>query len=167
MNTGGRSDGDVARVSGNASRARRRLSNSGGVARHRGRLKGQILQSWRLRNPYASAMTSWIESWLDELVQDSGGAGAWRGGLGLRRIYRPIGHVVNFSGQGERCVNALRGVFGCGPGARPPRDAIRRSSTASARLPRRLPVVCGASAPPTASAVSSRRRCSRPGGLRA
>ena len=52
-----------------------------------------------------------------ELVQDSGGAGTWRGGLGLRRIYRPIGHVVNFSGQGERCVNAPWGVFGGGPGA--------------------------------------------------
>ena len=52
-----------------------------------------------------------------ELVRDSGGAGAWRGGLGLRRIYRPIGHVVNFSGQGERCVNAPWGVFGGGPGA--------------------------------------------------
>ena len=52
-----------------------------------------------------------------ELVQDSGGAGTWRGGLGLRRVYRPIGHVVNFSGQGERCVNAPWGVFGGGPGA--------------------------------------------------
>ena len=52
-----------------------------------------------------------------ELVQDSGGAGRWRGGLGLRRVYRPIGHVVNFSGQGERCVNAPWGAFGGGPGA--------------------------------------------------
>ena len=52
-----------------------------------------------------------------ELVEDSGGAGTWRGGLGLRRVYRPIGHVVNFSGQGERCVNAPWGVFGGGPGA--------------------------------------------------
>ena len=52
-----------------------------------------------------------------ELVQDSGGAGAWRGGLGLRRVYRPLGHVVNFSGQGERCVNPPWGVFGGGPGA--------------------------------------------------
>ena len=52
-----------------------------------------------------------------ELVEDSGGAGKWRGGLGLRRVYRPLGHVVNFSGQGERCVNAPWGVFGGGPGA--------------------------------------------------
>ena len=52
-----------------------------------------------------------------ELVEDSGGAGTWRGGLGLRRVYRPLGHVVNFSGQGERCVHAPWGVFGGGPGA--------------------------------------------------
>ena len=47
----------------------------------------------------------------------SAGAGTWRGGLGLRRVYRPRGHVVNFSGQGERCVNAPWGLFGGGPGA--------------------------------------------------
>ena len=52
-----------------------------------------------------------------ELVEDSGGAGTWRGGLGLRRVYRPLGHVVNFSGQGERCVHTPWGVFGGGPGA--------------------------------------------------
>ncbi len=52
-----------------------------------------------------------------ELVQDSGGAGAWRGGLGLRRVYRPLGHTVNFSGQGERCVHAPWGLFGGRPGA--------------------------------------------------
>ena len=51
-----------------------------------------------------------------ELVEDSGGAGAFRGGLGLRRVYRPLGHVVSFSGQGERCVNPPWGVFGGGPG---------------------------------------------------
>ena len=47
---GGR--GDVARVSGRESRARRRLSNSGGVASDRRRLRGQDLQSWCLRTPY-------------------------------------------------------------------------------------------------------------------
>ena len=52
-----------------------------------------------------------------ELVRDSGGAGTWRGGLGLRRVYRPIDHVVTFSGQGERCVNPPWGVFGGRPGA--------------------------------------------------
>ena len=52
---GGR--GDVARMSGSASRARRRLSISGGVARHRGRLRGLGLQSCCLRNPYGSVVT--------------------------------------------------------------------------------------------------------------
>ena len=47
-----------------------------------------------------------------ELVPDSGGAGKWRGGLGLRRVYRPLGHTTVFSGQGERCVNQPWGLFG-------------------------------------------------------
>jgi len=52
-----------------------------------------------------------------ELVQDSGGAGRYRGGLGIRRDYRPIGHVTTFSGQGERFVNQPWGLFGGGPAA--------------------------------------------------
>ena len=52
-----------------------------------------------------------------ELVQDSGGAGRYRGGLGIRRDYRPIGHVTTFSGQGERFVNRPWGLFGGGPAA--------------------------------------------------
>jgi N-methylhydantoinase B len=51
-----------------------------------------------------------------EFVENSGGAGRWRGGLGLRRIYRPIGHVCTFSGQGERCVHRPWGLFGGEPG---------------------------------------------------
>ena len=52
-----------------------------------------------------------------ELVADSGGAGEWRGGLGVRREYRPIGHQMQFSGQGERVHNHPWGVFGGGDGA--------------------------------------------------
>ncbi|MDE0113769.1 MAG: hydantoinase B/oxoprolinase family protein [Albidovulum sp.] len=51
-----------------------------------------------------------------ELVEDSGGAGRFRGGLGLRRDYRPIGHEMTFSGQGERFVNKPWGIFGGEPG---------------------------------------------------
>jgi N-methylhydantoinase B len=51
-----------------------------------------------------------------ELVEDSGGAGTWRGGLGLRRVYRPIGHTTSFSGQGERCASRPWGLFGGEPG---------------------------------------------------
>src|SRR5256885_17116840 len=45
-------------------------------------------------------------------VQNSGGAGKHRGGLGLRRVVRPVGHTMTFSGQGERFVNRPWGVFG-------------------------------------------------------
>jgi N-methylhydantoinase B len=45
------------------------------------------------------------------LVPDSGGAGKWRGGLGIVREYRPIGHTVTFSGQGERFVSRPWGLF--------------------------------------------------------
>ena len=45
-------------------------------------------------------------------VPDSGGAGKHRGGLGLRRVVRPVGHTMTFSGQGERFVNHPWGLFG-------------------------------------------------------
>ena len=47
-----------------------------------------------------------------ELINDSGGAGKWRGGLGLRRVYRAIDHTMMFSGQGERSVHPPWGLFG-------------------------------------------------------
>ena len=55
-----------------------------------------------------------VESY--ELIPDSGGAGRHRGGLGLRRVLRPRGHVAHFNGQGERFLNAPWGAFGGGPG---------------------------------------------------
>jgi N-methylhydantoinase B len=45
-------------------------------------------------------------------VENSGGPGKHRGGLGLRRVVRPLGHTMTFSGQGERFVNRPWGVFG-------------------------------------------------------
>ena len=53
-----------------------------------------------------------------ELVDNSGGAGTWRGGLGLRRVYRPLGHTTQFSGQGERCVSRAWGLRNGGSGGR-------------------------------------------------
>ena len=64
-----------------------------------------------LENEYPMAIERY------ELVPDSGGAGMYRGGLGLRRVYRPIGHVMTFSGQGERFVHQPWGLFGGGSGA--------------------------------------------------
>jgi len=50
------------------------------------------------------------------LVADSGGAGRFRGGLGLRRSIRPIGHICEFNGVGERFRHAPWGIFGAGAG---------------------------------------------------
>jgi len=50
------------------------------------------------------------------LVEESGGAGQYRGGLGLRRVITPVGHDCLFNGAGERFRNAPWGVFGGGPG---------------------------------------------------
>lgn len=47
-----------------------------------------------------------------EFVEGSGGRGRYRGGLGLRRVIRPVAHTALFSGFGERFVNAPWGVFG-------------------------------------------------------
>jgi N-methylhydantoinase B len=52
------------------------------------------------------------------LVADSGGAGRFRGGMGLRRCVRPVGHVCEFNGVGERFRHAPWGIFGGEPGLR-------------------------------------------------
>jgi N-methylhydantoinase B len=47
-------------------------------------------------------------------IPDSGGAGKYRGGLGLQRVVRPIGHTCVFNGVGERFRNRPWGIFdGC------------------------------------------------------
>lgn len=51
-----------------------------------------------------------VESYA--LVEDSGGAGRHRGGMGIRRILRPVGHTCEFNGVGERFRNRPWGIFG-------------------------------------------------------
>ena len=51
------------------------------------------------------------------LVQDSGGAGEFRGGMGLRRTVRPINHQCTFNGVGERFRHQPWGLEGGRPGA--------------------------------------------------
>ena len=51
------------------------------------------------------------------LVEDSGGAGRHRGGMGLRRVVRPVDHDCIFNGVGERFRHRPWGVFGGEPGA--------------------------------------------------
>ncbi|MCK7616142.1 hydantoinase B/oxoprolinase family protein [Roseibium sediminicola] len=50
------------------------------------------------------------------LVEDSGGAGTHRGGLGIRRTIRPIDHECEFNGVGERFRHAPWGILGGRPG---------------------------------------------------
>ena len=52
-----------------------------------------------------------------ELVQDSGGAGTYRGGMALRRDYRGLGHTLAFSVHGERFKSRPWGLFGGEAGA--------------------------------------------------
>ena len=50
------------------------------------------------------------------LVADSGGAGKFRGGGGLRRVVSPVGHDCLFNGAGERFSNRPWGLEGGRPG---------------------------------------------------
>jgi N-methylhydantoinase B len=56
-----------------------------------------------------------VESY--ELVVDSAGPGRHRGGAGLRRVIRPVGHEASFTGFMERVRYQPWGIFGGGPGA--------------------------------------------------
>lgn len=56
-----------------------------------------------------------VESY--SLIEDSGGPGRFRGGMGLRRAIRPIGHDCTFNGAIERSAHKPWGVFGGGSGA--------------------------------------------------
>ncbi len=68
------------------------------------------------------------------LIEDSGGAGRHRGGLGLRRVVRPVGHDCTFNGVGERFRHRPWGVFGGEPGA-PGRFLLRDAGGAETKLP--------------------------------
>ncbi|GGF50544.1 methylhydantoinase [Azorhizobium oxalatiphilum] len=51
------------------------------------------------------------------LIEDTGGAGRYRGGLGIRRRIRPVGHTCEFNGVGERFRHKPWGLFGGSDGA--------------------------------------------------
>jgi N-methylhydantoinase B len=53
-----------------------------------------------------------------ELVPDSGGPGRWRGGLGIRRDLRVLGHVAAFRGSTSRRISSPWGLTGGLPGGR-------------------------------------------------
>ena len=68
------------------------------------------------------------------LVEDSGGAGRSRGGMGLRRIVRPVEHTCIFNGVGERFGHRPWGLFGGAHGASG-RFQLREADGSSLRLP--------------------------------
>ena len=50
------------------------------------------------------------------LIEESGGTGKYRGGLGLERIIEPVNHTCTFNGAGERFAHQPWGLFGGGKG---------------------------------------------------
>ena len=67
-------------------------------------------------------------------VENSGGAGKHRGGLGLERVVEPVGHDCIFNGAGERFHHSPWGLFGGGEG-KPGEFLQKNASGKSRRLP--------------------------------
>ena len=75
------------------------------------------------------------------LVGNSGGAGKYRGGLGIRRVLTPVGHECDFNGAGERFRYKPWGLFGGKEGA--PGQFLVRDAEGERRLddkPKRIAV---------------------------
>ena len=67
-------------------------------------------------------------------IENSGGVGKHRGGLGLERIVEPVGHDCVFNGAGERFQHSPWGLFGGGEG-RPGEFLQKNVSGKFRRLP--------------------------------
>lgn len=67
-------------------------------------------------------------------VENSGGAGKYRGGLGLERVVEPVDHTCIFNGAGERFTQSPWGIFEGGPG-KPGEFRHKTGSGEEARLP--------------------------------
>lgn len=67
-------------------------------------------------------------------VENSGGAGKYRGGLGLERVVQPVGHTCTFNGAGERFTHEPWGLFG-GRGGKPGEFLHLAADGAPERLP--------------------------------
>jgi N-methylhydantoinase B len=72
------------------------------------------------------------------LIDDSGGRGRYRGGLGFRRTYRILQDGVQFATYSDRFNLPAQGVFGGEPG-RPASMTIHRGEETIS-----LPSKCGA-----------------------
>jgi N-methylhydantoinase B/oxoprolinase/acetone carboxylase alpha subunit len=71
------------------------------------------------------------------LRPDSGGAGAFRGGLGVVREYEVLDGEVSFSHRGERHFSAAAGLAGGGEGARA-RSVIYRTDGSQEEIPSKI-----------------------------
>ena len=74
------------------------------------------------------------------LRRDSGGAGEFRGGLGIVREYEILGGEVSFSHRGERHFSAPKGLAGGGGGAMA-RSIIRRAGGGEEVIPSKIVTV--------------------------
>ena len=94
------------------------LGGGGGARSYKDGTDGVQVHMTNTTNLPVEAMENEYDLMIEryELVSDSGGAGRWRGGLALRRVYRPLHHTMIFSGQGERFVHQPWGIFGGSPG---------------------------------------------------
>ncbi len=63
----------------------------------------------------------------NELLTDSGGAGKWRGGLGMRRSWKLLGPSAIYSDLAEPCLTPFYGLFG-GLGGMPSTSKVLRSN---------------------------------------
>lgn len=68
-----------------------------------------------------------------ELIADSGGRGTYRGGMGIRKDIRVVGHLCSFSTHADRQRFAPWGLFG-GEAGRPGRYVITRSGSAEPQI---------------------------------
>ena len=71
------------------------------------------------------------------LRRDSGGAGMFRGGLGVVREYEMLADGITFSHRGERHLNAAQGLAGGSPGASA-RSRIERADGSCEIIPSKL-----------------------------
>ncbi len=69
-----------------------------------------------------------------ELIPDSGGSGKYRGGLGIRKEIRVVGHLCHFASHGDRQKIPPWGLSGGGPG-RCGRMVIRKKDGKEMVLP--------------------------------
>lgn len=69
-----------------------------------------------------------------ELIPDSGGSGKYRGGLGIRKEIRVVGHLCHFASHGDRQKIPPWGLSGGGPG-RCGRMVIRKKDGGEIVLP--------------------------------